>query len=227
MEKVIAALAPLGLVVAFSPIPIIAVITVLFSTRARTNGLVFLLGWIAGLSLVGGLLLVFGTFADAASGGQRPSLVASIVKLALGLVSLWFAIHKWRTRPRRDEEPPMPRWIAGADALSAAATFLIALGLAAPINPKCLLAVIAAVAIIGKAGLDTAQSWIALAVFVVCGSLSISIAVASYFIVGEKAERALHAVRGWLIRNNAIAMTLLFGLVGSIYLCLGIMGLLP
>lgn len=120
----------------------------------------------------------------------------------------------------------MPRWIARADALTAAQTFLIALLLAAPINSKCLLVVIAAVAIIGKSGLGAAQSWIALAVFIVVASLSMSIAVASYFIAGEKAERFLAVVRGWLIRNNATAMTLLFGIVGAIFLYLGIVGLL-
>lgn len=225
MKNLIAALTPLGLVVAFSPIPIIAVITVLFSARARVNGPAFLLGWIAGLSLVGGLLLGFGVFGGA-SAGQKSSVVVQLVKLAVGGFGLWFAIHKWRTRPRRGEEPPLPRWIARADLLTAVQTFLIALLLAAPINSKCLLAVIAAVAIIGKSGLGATQSWLALAVFVACGSLSMVIAVAWYFIAAEKAERVLTVVRGWLIRNNAVTMTLLFGVVGAILVSMGIVGLL-
>ena len=224
MAKAIAALAPLGLVVAFSPIPLIAVITVLFSARARVNGPAFALGWIAGLSLVGSLLLGFGLFGSPST-GQKPSLVVPIIKLAVGGLTLWFAVHKWRTRPGRGEEPPMPRWIVRADALTVVQTFLIALLLAAPINSKCLLAVIAAVEVIRKSGLDGAQSWTALAFFVVVGSLSMVIAVVSYFIAGEKAERLLSLVRGWLIRNNAITMTVLFSIVGAIFLSFGIVGL--
>lgn len=226
MEKVIAALAPLGLVAAFSPVSIIAVIAVLFSARARVNGPVFLVGWMASLSLVGSLLLGFGSFAGA-SADVKPSLVVEIVKLAVGGLALWFAIHKWRTRPRRGEEPPMPGWIARVDALTAARTFLVAVALAAPINPKSLLAVIAAVAVIGNSNLNFAQSWFALAVFVVCASLSIIIAVLSYFIAGQKAERSLTVVRDWLIRNDAVTMTILFGIGGALFLFMGIVGVLP
>jgi hypothetical protein len=225
MEKVIAALAPLGLVAAFSPVSIIAVIAVLFGARARVNGPAFLLGWIAGLSLVGSLLLGFGSFGSA-SADVKPSLVVEIVKLAVGGLALWFGIHKWRTRPRRGEGQPMPGWIARVDALTAARTFLMAVALAAPINPKSLLAVIAAVAVIGNSDLNSAQSWIALAVFVVCASLSIIIAVLSYFIAGQKAERSLTVVRDWLIRNDAVTMTILFGIGGALFLFMGIVGVL-
>jgi hypothetical protein len=91
-------------------------ITVLFSVRARSNGPAFLLGWIAGLTLVGGLLLAFGIFGGESS-GRKPLVIGQIIKLAVGGLGLWWAIHKWRTRPRRGEEPPMPKWIARADAL--------------------------------------------------------------------------------------------------------------
>ena len=37
--------------IAISPIPIIAVILMLFSARARINGPAFLLGWVAGITV--------------------------------------------------------------------------------------------------------------------------------------------------------------------------------
>ncbi len=225
MENVIAALASLGLLVAFSPVPIIAVIAMLFSARARVNGPAFLLGWMAGLGLAGSLLLGFGVFGGA-SASQKPSLVVQIIKLAVGVLALWFAIHKWRTRPRAGEQPPLPRWIARADSFTAVQTFFVAAALAAPINPKNLPVAITAAAMIGKSGLDGVQRWIALAMFVVCASLSIITAVASYFIAGQKAEQALSVVRDWLIRNDAATMTLVFGIGGAIFLVMGIVGLL-
>ena len=46
----------LGLGIAISPVPIIVVILILFSDKAKTNGIAFLVGWIAGLLLVFGWL---------------------------------------------------------------------------------------------------------------------------------------------------------------------------
>lgn len=46
---------PFALVIALSPIPLVAVIAVLFSQRAVTNGTAFLAGWVIGVG--GGLAL--------------------------------------------------------------------------------------------------------------------------------------------------------------------------
>ena len=40
---------PTAIGVAISPVPIIAVILMLFSAKAKRNGLAFLLGWLGGL----------------------------------------------------------------------------------------------------------------------------------------------------------------------------------
>jgi hypothetical protein len=48
---------PFAVRVAISPVPIIAVILVLFSARARVNGPAFLAGWVL---VMGVLFLVFG-----------------------------------------------------------------------------------------------------------------------------------------------------------------------
>jgi hypothetical protein len=50
--KAIGAILPLALGVAISPIPIIAVILMLLSPKARTNGPAFVLGWVSGLAAV-------------------------------------------------------------------------------------------------------------------------------------------------------------------------------
>jgi amino acid transporter len=57
-------LLPLAIGVALSPIPIIAVILVLFSARTKSNGAAFLLGWLIGIGAVAAIALVS---ADAAS----------------------------------------------------------------------------------------------------------------------------------------------------------------
>ena len=50
MSQAIAEVLPFAIGVAIVPIPIIAVILMLFSARARVNGPLFLLGWVAGLT---------------------------------------------------------------------------------------------------------------------------------------------------------------------------------
>ena len=52
MGKAISEVLPFAIGVAISPVPIIAVILVLFSTRARVNGPVFALGWIVGVAVI-------------------------------------------------------------------------------------------------------------------------------------------------------------------------------
>ena len=53
-------LLPTAIGIALSPVPIAAVILMLFSSRARVNGPLFVLGWVVGLGVVGGGLLLLG-----------------------------------------------------------------------------------------------------------------------------------------------------------------------
>lgn len=55
---------PFAIGVAISPASIIAVILVLFSARARVNGLVFTAGWVVGVALVSTVIYLL---ADAAT----------------------------------------------------------------------------------------------------------------------------------------------------------------
>ena len=61
MGQAISDILPLAIGVMISPIPIIAVILMLFSARARSNGPAFLLGWVVGLTI---LFLVVYVLAD-------------------------------------------------------------------------------------------------------------------------------------------------------------------
>ena len=106
--------------------------------------------------------------------------------------------------------------------MSAAAAFTLIGGQDGKIAALAPLGLVAAVAVISNSNLNSAQSWFALAVFVVCASLSIIIAVLSYFIAGQKAERSLTVVRDWLIRNDAITMTIVFGIGGTLFLLWGL-----
>lgn len=72
--------------IAISPVPIAAVILMLFSARARLYAPVFALGWLLGIAGVATVvLLIPGVGAGA---GDEPSTTVGIVKAVLGLLLL-------------------------------------------------------------------------------------------------------------------------------------------
>ena len=77
----------LAIGVALSPVPIITVALMLTSRRARVNGPLFVLGWLAGLAVVGAIALSVAGPAAASSPGS-PATWVSWLKVVLGLLLL-------------------------------------------------------------------------------------------------------------------------------------------
>ncbi|NMO52858.1 GAP family protein [Actinoplanes sp. TBRC 11911] len=207
MGDAIGAVLPAAVGVAVSPIPIIAVILMLTSAKARVNGPAFVLGWLAGLGVVGAIVLLV---AGSAGGGstRAPSAWSGWLKLGLGLLLLVVAARQFRSRPRGDQEPEMPRWMARVDRISplAAAGFAVALSAA---NPKNLLLAISAAASIVATGISGAQQAIAYVIFAVIASLSVGIPVGLYLVLGQRSQRMLAALKDWMSHNNAVIMAVL------------------
>ena len=76
-------LLPLAVGIALSPIPIVAVILMLFSARAKANGIAFVVGWVTGLAVVGAIILVFGSASGTA---EEPSQASLVVQSLFGLL---------------------------------------------------------------------------------------------------------------------------------------------
>lgn len=70
---------PFAVGIALSPIPIIGVVLMLATPRARVNGVAFIAGWVVGLGLAGTLLLLIANSAGA-SEGASPAHWVSVVK---------------------------------------------------------------------------------------------------------------------------------------------------
>jgi threonine/homoserine/homoserine lactone efflux protein len=217
---VIGEILPLALVVAFSPVPLIAVILVLFSDRARTNGPAFLVGWIVGLAVVGAIVLFLSDAGDL-SGDSGPSTTAGVVQLILGGLLLLAAMRQWRSRPEPGEEPAMPKMLTSIDSLTPAGAAGTGLLLSA-VNPKNLLLTIGAAVTIAQAGLTTGQQIGALAIFVLLGSVTVALAVAYSLLGGEGAAARLESAKGWLAANNATVMFVLLLVFGVVLIGKGI-----
>ena len=206
--------------VAISPVPIIAVILMLFSQRARLNGPLFLLGWVLALAVVGGVAYALADQGDVATSSGASDTVAS-GKIVFGVLFLLLALRQWRSRPGPDVTPEMPRWMAGIDAISPVKA--LALGaLLAGVNPKNLLLTLGAAVGLAQLGLSTTDAVVSLGVFVVVASLTIAGPVVYYLLGGEQAKTALDELKGWLTVHNAAVMTVLFVVFGVDLIAKGI-----
>jgi hypothetical protein len=216
-------LLPAAVGIALSPIPVAAVIVMLFSSRARVNGAAFVAGWITGLALVGGVLLVLG--GDRSGSSEEPSTTSLWVKTGLGLLLLAAAVWEWRRRPGSGEEAVTPRWMEAVDSFSAPKAFGLALVLSG-LNPKNLALNAAGVLVVLQSGLQTGEQWIAFGVFVLLASLTVMTPVAYYYVAGDRADRFLESLKTSLIRHNVAVMSVLLLIFGVKLLADGLQGLL-
>ena len=114
MGGAIGEMLPLAIGIAISPLAIVAVILILTTPRARTNGPVFLGGWLLALAVVGGVALVATDAAESAD-TSGPRTIVAVLKIALGVVLLVLAWRGFRSRPQPGEDVPLPKWMAALD----------------------------------------------------------------------------------------------------------------
>src|SRR3954453_443258 len=102
MGEAIGQLLPLAVGVALSPVPIIAVVLMLVTPRARSNGPAFVVGWLLGLGIVGAIVILAADPAGATD-DAAPATWVSGLQLVLGILLLLVAARQWRGRPRGED----------------------------------------------------------------------------------------------------------------------------
>ncbi len=220
MGTVIASILPLAIGVALSPLPIVAVILMLFSKNARGASLSFLLGWILGLSVVSLAVVLIANPAQQATGGTASPLSAS-VHLLLAALFFFLAYRNWNKRPRPGEQTEMPKWMSGIDAMTPGKALGLGVVLSG-VNPKNLALAVSAGVVIASAGLNSAQTITALVIFIVLGCVTVAAPVIANLALGDKAAPSLNSWKAWLIQNNAAVMMVLFVVFGFVMLGKGL-----
>jgi len=213
MGQAIGQVLSLGVGVALSPIPIVGVVLMLGTPRARSNGPAFLAGWIGGLAVAGTIVLLISGGADASEGGQ-PADWTNVLRLVLGLVLLRIALRRWKDRPGPGDEPELPRWMRSIDRFTGprAAAFGVALS---ALNPKNLVLTIAAASAIAQTEVAAGEQAIALAVFIAIGTLGTGAPVVIYFAMQERSRRTLDELKEWMARNNPTIIAVICLLIGA------------
>ena len=211
--------------IAFSPIPIAAVILILMTPQGRRNSLAFVIGWLLGLSaLLLSVILVVGRI-DAAGGPRFPWIGPSLqVLFGLFLWSLAFRI--WRSRPRSEESEKTPVWMEKLDQFGWAKSLSLAVVLGVA-NLKNLPITVQAGILVSR-GPDWGEGrWWLILLFLAVGLLGVGAPLVVATLFPRRSDQVLRAWRRWLCRHNALVLTCLFSGIGAMLLFKGGIALWP
>lgn len=212
MGSVIGEILPLALGIAISPIPIIAAILMLLSPKARGTSIGFLIGWILGVVVaVVVFTLVSSLIPESDDDASKP--IAGVIKIVLGVLLLLMAVKQWRSRPRGDEEPPLPKWMSAIDSMTAGRGFLLGFALSG-LNPKNLLMGVAAGVAIGAGGFGVGDTTLVIAIFTVIAASTVAVPVIAYLVASQRMAGPLGSLRTWLVHNNSTVMAVLLLVIG-------------
>lgn len=215
-------LLPAAVGVALSPVPIIAIILMLGTPRARSTGLAFTAGWAVGLAVVITLVVVAVGAGEGDDAG--PSTFVSWSKVAIGALFLALAAKQWAGRPREGQQVEAPGWMATIDGLPAGRALVLGAALSG-VNPKNLALTFAAAASIADGAFSTGGNVVAAVVFVVIGSLTVAGPTFWYLISPARAAKPLEALKDFMSAHNHVIMMVVLLLLGVKLVGNGLAGL--
>jgi threonine/homoserine/homoserine lactone efflux protein len=194
----------------------------LVTPRVRVNGPISIIGWLAGLAVIGAIgLTVAG--AAGASNDEAPSNGANLFEIVLGVVLLLFAVRQWSKRTKPDQEPKMPNWMSAVEDFSPTRAAGMGVMLSA-VNPKSLILTLAAATSIAATGLPGTDQVLAFALYVLIATIGVAVPVVVYYALGDRSQPLLGNLKTWLGHNNAAIMSVIFAVMGAKVLGQGIAG---
>lgn len=209
---------PMLLGLALSPFPLIAIIIILMTPKAKSNSLWFLLGWILGIYGIG-LLVLF--IPGLGSNHDTPSLYSGLIRIVLGLSLLIFAFKTWLNRPGRGDEIVTPKLFLSIDKFGLRKSMLTGFLFSAA-NVKNMAFSAAGALRLNQSLAGNESIYIALLFFSLFGSLTLLFPIIIYAFAEKKIEPTFLIWKKWLIKNNAILLVFILGIVGLILVKAGI-----
>jgi threonine/homoserine/homoserine lactone efflux protein len=197
----------LGVGVALSPLASVAMVSLLVRDGGRASAVAYAVAWIGALAVVAGVVTVAADLADASDDGA-PATWASLLKLAVAVLLLWFAARKWRGRPAPGAVAEPPAWMQRLNALRVPQAFVLGV-LFAVVKPKNLLLSISAGLAVAQVGASPGGQGAAVATFALIGSAGIWAPLAVAVASPERGREALLGLREWMERENAAVIAVL------------------
>jgi threonine/homoserine/homoserine lactone efflux protein len=212
MGRAIGQILPFAVGVAISPLPIVAVVLMLVTPRARINGPVFVAGWLVGLAVIGVIVLGVIGPTDTTDAGE-PATWVNILKLVLGALLVVVAVRQWRGRPHAGDDAVTPKWMGTIDQFGPGKALLTGVVLSAA-NPKNLLLSVGAATAIAQTQIAGRDQAIAYAVFALIATIGVGLPVVLFFTLGARSREMLDHLKAWMIEHNAAIMAVLCVIIG-------------
>lgn len=203
---------PIALGTIIVTVPVLAIPLVLVTRPDRSALSGFMLGWLAGFY---GLGIVAILLADSATSyGEDAESGLILLRIALGLVLLYFAWSKWKKRPLPGQDPETPGWMKRFDAISMRGAALIGAGLAT-LNPKNTVLVISGALAVAAATPRPAAQAGAFLLHTLVASAGVLAPLVAVTLMGQRALAPLGKLRDGIARHGATVFALLFGALGA------------
>ena len=209
-----------GLGIAAAPWCIIGMIVILGTPRPLPNACAFLAGAVTSMvalfaicdALFGNLDLTVHT---------TPASTTAAIQVAVGVVLLLWGAARYVRGRRRDAGPPAtPKWLSMVDRIRPLIAYPI--GMCMP-NP--ILAVAGSLAIL-KADISTAETVVALTIFIVVSLSTLIAPVILYVRSPEQVAGRLQSWKLWLAAHSGDILTALLGFYGAVMAFEGLKDLL-
>jgi len=216
-QAVLAALA-VGVGALAASVAVVAMAAVLATVSTRAVLARFTAGWlagVAGVAVVGLLLVDVAVFAVEGAGWL------AWLRLLLGVLVVLLGARKiaGRLRSGRGDgsTPSEPGWMQTMRGISGAKAFVTAL-LLGSVNPKSAAIALAAVSAVVEATPVVGEQIVALAVFVVVGSVGVAAPLVALAVAGERAAAPLRVFVGWFARHSDLVLGAILLLLGVVLL---------
>ncbi|MCC5976373.1 MAG: GAP family protein [Rubellimicrobium sp.] len=198
----------LGTILATVPLLAIPLLLVTRPDRSALHG--FILGWLAGFYGLGMATILL---ADAATLYDDAKNGLILLRIALGVLLLYFAWKKWQKRPLPGQDPETPGWMKRFDSISARGAATIGAALAT-INPKNTVLVMSAALTIAAATPRPAAQAGAFLLHMLVASAGVLAPLIAVTLLGDRALAPLGKLRDAIARHGSTVFAVLFGALG-------------
>ncbi|EAD0633130.1 TPA: GAP family protein [Listeria monocytogenes] len=211
MESAFSAILSPAVGILISPFPIVGLILILLSNKARVNSVFYTVGWIIGNIVIFFIGLFLMSSAVSSSGNQ--SILVKVVLIVLGVLLILLGLHDFTKRPKNGEKATTPKWFEKMSNIKPGGAMFFSFVLSA-INPKNMLLSLTAGVSVGSLNLAGGQEITATIVFGLIACCSIYIPTIAFLLAGNRLNKILDNTRNWLIQNNSVIMAVLFLFIG-------------